>query len=66
MRWKEAYSICIEDTYSIFVGRSKKKRTLEISRYRWKEILKRIVNICENMNWNYLTTDRDQWRALVN
>jgi hypothetical protein len=58
----------IINAYSILVRQPKGKRQLRRSSRRWENNIKTDLREIEweIMDWNHLTQERDEWRAVVN
>jgi len=54
--------------YRVFMGRTVGKRSLERSRRRWEDNIKRDLQEvgCGGMDWIELTQDKDKSQGLVN
>jgi hypothetical protein len=69
MRWVGHVALMAEkNAYRILVGKLEGKRPLGRPRRRWEDNIR--IDLREtgwgDMDWNDLSQDRDQWRALVN
>jgi hypothetical protein len=54
--------------YKVLVGKPERMRPLGRSRRRWKDNIRMDIQEvgCGDMDWIWLTQDRDRWQALVN
>jgi hypothetical protein len=57
----------IRNAFKILVVKPQERRSLEISRRRWEDIIKMYLRETgwEDADWIHLVQDRDQWRFLV-
>jgi hypothetical protein len=68
MRWA-GHVACTEEmrnAYKILLRKSKEKRPLGRTRYRWEDTIKMDLKEirCNDLDWIHLAQDTDQWWAL--